>query len=85
VNAHKFPECDGRWIDISTLLERKAICGKCRAVVPFVPEEDAEPPMQLPELATEDWQAPRSPVGVWPCIGYLIAAFVCGVVVGLLV
>lgn len=33
--GHKTPECDGNWIDISTLAQRKVMCVKCRATLPI--------------------------------------------------
>ena len=31
--GHKVPDCDGKWVDISTFERRRILCTKCRATI----------------------------------------------------
>jgi len=83
MSSHNSPECDGRWIDISTLAQRKVLCLKCRATVDGVSDPDderlaaprsGEPPTELQE-ATE---AGRSGVARGIRAAYFAAGFLVG-------
>jgi len=57
MSQHATPDCDGRWIDISTFVQRRVMCLKCRAIIEGVSDPDDErlaaPPIALPEPAAE--------------------------------
>lgn len=95
MNGHKAADCDGVWIDISTLVEpRREMCLKCRGTRRTRSEDEmlAGPPTLAPgeryeaigELATEDHMKPRLGTSLWECLGYLATAFACGVLLGML-
>lgn len=90
MSGHKVADCDGDWIDISTLASpRQEMCLKCRGVRLAAVGEDPPspwppPPALYPE-PTEEAVAQRSGVGLWGCLGLGLVAFLVGFTAGWLV
>jgi len=99
MSSHNSPECDGRWIDISTLAQRKVLCLKCRATVEGVSDPDDErlaaSPVALAEPVAElgTWTETTEAGQAWflspwatlalAALALVVAAFSVGLAVGL--
>lgn len=80
MSQHKCPDCDGKWIDISTLHRpRMEMCIVCRATRPAMPEGYEEPEPLPPTELVEEPRSAASPYTRY--LGWSIA-FLCGLALG---
>ena len=92
--GHKIPECDGKWIDVSTLTQRKVMCVKCRATLPIsldaveglpsilTPEETqaSEPSTESGPVANEGYAPADSDIWFPLAAIFLVSCGLSGVV-----
>jgi hypothetical protein len=101
MSSHKFPECDGRWIDISTLARRQVMCLKCRAIVEGLSDPDdgrlapraIEEPLTIPTgfrhepigKLQEATEPGRSEPGRYRWVAPLVIGYLLGLLVAALI
>ncbi len=88
--GHKVPDCDGRWIDVSTFEGKRSLCPKCRATVKATPEgmdelDERASTRAAPEDAIRGEDSPDEPmIDFLPLAWIFIAAVALAGFVGFL-